>query len=338
MTDDIYKKYKTDSLSPGELRQLRDDLSRSSDERLAALLEDDWNAGRGTIGDSADSRHAASLYDGIARRLFGGGRARHSSIGRPTIGRRLFRIAQIAAVVMLPIALLAVGYLYHENRSLASDIIVVSTGDGEQATVSLPDGSRVAVNHNTCLTYVPSKFRGSERRVTMDGEGFYCVARDTNRPFIVDADGLAVKVLGTKFDLRARDNEREAELVLVEGCVSFTALKNNESQTVKPHQKIVLDKTTGHLNLFDLESTDSAVAWRRKELVFRDTPLSMVFAQLRKEFRTDIVVAGSVDQRSLFTGTLSSVNLSENLEIIDLSCELHSRVIGKTVFVDNREK
>lgn len=335
MADDIYKKYKTDSLSPGELRQLRDDLSRSSDERLAALIETDWNAAGETSGSSDANSRAASLYGGIARRLFGGGRARRI---RPAIVGRIFRIAQIAAVALLPIALVAVGYLYNENRSLASGMIVVSTGDGEQATVSLPDGSRVAVNHNTRLTYVPSKFRGGERRVIMDGEGFYCVARDASRPFIVDADGLAVRVLGTKFDLRARDNEREAELVLVDGSVSFTALKNNESRTVKPRQKVVLDKTTGHLNLFDLESIDSAVAWHRKEIVFRGTPLSMVFARLRKEFRTDIVVAGSVDQHSLFTGTLSSVNLNENLEIIDLSCGLHSRIIGKKVFVDNGKR
>ena len=80
------------------------------------------------------------------------------------------------------------------------------------------------------------------------------------------------------------------------------------------------------------------MAWRRKELVFRDTPLSMVFARLRREFRMGIVVAGSVDQRSLFTGTLSSVNLNENLEIIDLSCGLHSRIIGKTVFVERSKK
>lgn len=335
MTDDIYKKYKTDNLSPDELLHLRDDLSKSSDECLAECLAADWDATSDVVGSTADRQRVASLYGGIASRLFGD---RHNGHIRPTIGRRIFRIAQIAAVVMLPIALVAVGFLYHENRSLASDMIVVSTGDGEQATVSLPDGSRVAVNHNTRLMYVPSKFRGSERRVTMDGEGLYCVAHDAKRPFIVDADGLAVKVLGTKFNLRARDNERDAELVLVEGSVSFTSLKNSESQMVKPRQKIVLDKTTGHLNLIDLESTDYAVAWRRKELVFRDTPLSMVFAQMRKEFHTDIAVAGSVDQRSLFTGTLSSVNLNENLEIIDLSCGLHSRIIGKTVFVEKDKK
>ena len=233
MTDDIYNKYKRDDLSPDELKQLRDDLSRSTDDHIASLLETDWNAASDTIAGNTGNRHVASLYYGVERRLFGG---RHSERVSLTIGHRLFRIAQIAAVVLLPVALVAVGFLYHENRSLASDMIVVSTGDGEQATVSLPDGSRVAVNHNTRLTYVPSKFRGSERRVDMDGEGFYCVAHDVSRPFIVDADGLAVKVLGTKFDLRARDNEREAELVLVEGSVAFTALKNNESQTVKPHR------------------------------------------------------------------------------------------------------
>ena len=224
--------------------------------------------------------------------------------------------------------------LYYENRQMATDAIVVSTGHGEQATVTLPDGSKVSVNQNTRLTYVPSKFRGSERRVSMDGEGFYSVSRDESRPFYVDADGLCVKVLGTKFNLKARDKDKSAELVLVEGSVSFTSLMLKESQIVKPHQKIVLDKTTGRMSIENLDDCDTEMAWQRKELVFRNTPLSIVFAQMRKQFRKDFVVNTQVDQHELFTGTLSSVDLNNNIEIIDLSCGLSSRIVGKIVYVD----
>lgn len=337
MNDSILQKYKADRLTADELQRLRDELGAATDEQLYAMLEADWNAS-GSPTDS-DREHADSLYAGVARRAFDDDTPHADDTMHPaaaTIWRRLFGIAQKVAVVLLPVAIVALSLLYRENRALAADTIVVSTAGGEQASVTLPDGSRVAINQNSKLTYVPSRFRGSERRVDMDGEGFYCVARDESRPFFVDADGLAVRVLGTKFNLKARDSEPTAELVLAEGSVAFTALKTAQSETLHPGQKIVLDKRTGHMDVETLDTTDDEVAWRRKELVFRNTPLSLVFAQLRKQFHTDIVIGKGVDQHSLFTGTLSAVNLNDNLEIIDLSCEVKSKIIGKTVYVENK--
>lgn len=338
MTDNIIHKYKTESLTPDELQQMRDELLAKDDEQLSALLESEWNDANDDNGYLRYESHCATLYNNVANRIFGDSIIHRQydvkSTQRQSAKLRFLRIVQMAAALLLPVALVAIGMLYYENRQMATDAIVVSTGHGEQATVTLPDGSKVSVNQNTRLTYVPSKFRGSERRVSMDGEGFYSVSRDESRPFYVDADGLCVKVLGTKFNLKARDNDKSAELVLVEGSVSFTSLMLKESQIVKPHQKIVLDKTTGRMSIENLDDYDTEMAWQRKELVFRNTPLSIVFAQMRKQFRKDFVVNTQVDQHELFTGTLSSVDLNNNLEIIDLSCGLSSRIVGKIVYVD----
>lgn len=338
MTDNIIHKYKTDSLTPDELQQMRDELLAKDDEQLSALLESEWNDANDDNGYLRYESHCATLYNNVANRIFGDSIIHRQydvkSTQRQSAKLRFLRIVQMAAALLLPVALVAIGMLYYENRQMATDAIVVSTGYGEQATVTLPDGSKVSVNQNTRLTYVPSKFRGSERRVSMDGEGFYSVSRDESRPFYVDADGLCVKVLGTKFNLKARDKDKSAELVLVEGSVSFTSLMLKESQIVKPHQKIVLDKTTGRMSIENLDDCDTEMAWQRKELVFRNTPLSIVFAQMRKQFRKDFVVNTQVDQHELFTGTLSSVDLNNNLEIIDLSCGLSSHIVGKKVYVD----
>lgn len=338
MTDNIIHKYKTDSLTPDELQQMRDELLAKDDEQLSALLESEWSDASDNNDHLRYESHCATLYNNVANRIFGDSIIHQQydvkSTQRQSAKLRFLRIVQMAAALLLPVALVAIGMLYYENRQMATDAIVVSTGHGEQATVTLPDGSKVSVNQNTRLTYVPSKFRGSERRVSMDGEGFYSVSRDESRPFYVDADGLCVKVLGTKFNLKARDKDKSAELVLVEGSVSFTSLMLKESQIVKPHQKIVLDKTTGRMSIENLDDCDTEMAWQRKELVFRNTPLSIVFAQMRKQFRKDFVVNTQVDQHELFTGTLSSVDLNNNLEIIDLSCGLSSRIVGKIVYVD----
>lgn len=339
MTDNIIHKYMTDNLTPAELQRLRDELLAKDDKQLLDMLEAEWNVNSDNADHLKYSDRCATLYQSIANRLFVENATSSYDDHAPKRSlhsRRVLRIIQMAAALLLPVALVAIGMLYYENRQMAADTIVVSTGYGEQATVTLPDGSKVSVNQNTSLTYVPSKFRGKERRVAMDGEGFYNVMRDESRPFYVDADALAVRVLGTKFNLKARDTDKRAELVLVEGSVSFTSLMLKQSQIVKPRQKIVLDKTTGHMDITNIDDCDVEMAWKRKELVFRNTPLSIVFAQMRKQFRKNFVVNSKVNQHELFTGTLSSIDLNDNLEIIDLSCGLCSRIIGKTVYVEKK--
>ena len=113
------------------------------------------------------------------------------------------KFVRIVAVV-IPICLLAGGLLYYipsENEQ-----IEISTAYGEQKRLVLPDSSEVWLNAGSTITY-PKTFTKENRVVTLDGEAYFSVRKDDAKPFIVETSQLSVKVLGTKFNVKAYAND-----------------------------------------------------------------------------------------------------------------------------------
>ena len=87
---------------------------------------------------------------------------------------------------------------------------------GQRAELTLSDGTRVCLNSNTTLTF-PDHFDRKERRVTLDGEGYFQVAKNEKKPFIVQAKEYEVRVLGTEFNVMMYKDQDFFETVLLKG-------------------------------------------------------------------------------------------------------------------------
>ena len=142
----------------------------------------------------------------------------------------------------------------HENHQLVSEEMVVATGLGERATITLPDATKVTLNADSKLTYIPKVYNKKERKIKFSGEGYFEVSKDKERPFLIDAKGLNITVLGTTFDLLVRNNEKTAELSLESGKVMFRSLLSGKFVILNPNQKVVLDQSTGNLVVMKDES------------------------------------------------------------------------------------
>ena len=92
----------------------------------------------------------------------------------------------------------------------------VSTKGSYKASINLPDGSKVWLNGDSKITY-DGDFQGKTREVHLSGEAFFDVAKDKTRPFIIHTRTINLKVLGTAFNVRSYDNEKETETALVHG-------------------------------------------------------------------------------------------------------------------------
>lgn len=118
------------------------------------------------------------------------------------------QLVKVAAVIVL---LLTGGItLWHLSSSPATEVklMVKSTDPTQRAKITLPDGSMVHLNVNSTLTY-PEEFEDGLRRVSLEGEAFFEVQRDTDRPFLVSSAGLETKVLGTSFNVNAYKGKEE---------------------------------------------------------------------------------------------------------------------------------
>ena len=153
---------------------------------------------------------------------------------------------------------------------MASEEMVVSTGKGERANITLPDGTAVALNSESSLTYTPRVFNKDKRQIRFEGEGYFQVAKNRDCPFLIDAEGLSVEVLGTTFNLDVRRSRKTAELILEEGSVRFHSLKIGKDALLEPKEKLILDQETGHFVIEKGQDIESETAWKRRELVFDD--------------------------------------------------------------------
>lgn len=307
--DNLEQKYRNDRLTPGELKRLREDVNSASDDRLEDSLREAWEAAEAS---SADVHRLDKLKERIDERLF------------PTkrIVPLYWKVLRIAAAVLLPFFMITTIYLYQENTDLSQQDFVASTSEGEQVTISLPDGTQVTLNAGSRLSYNLSDYNSDERQIKFDGEGYFRVAKNPSSPFSIAAKGLKVSVLGTTFNLRARSSDATAELSLEGGSVRFQALKTGQNVILSPNQKVILDQKRGTLTVEEDRYVADASAWRRGELVFRNIPFAEVLKEIEDVYHVSIVMEAETYQDDLFTGVLSRTNINEVLEVIEHSYHL----------------
>ena len=309
--DNLEQKYRNDNLTPEELKRLREEVNSASNARLEDSLRETWEAAEVS---PADTLCLDELKAKIDKRLFS---AKH-------IVPLYWKVLRIAAAVLLPLLIIATGYLYQENTTLSHQDFVATTSEGEQVTLSLPDGTLVTLNAHSRLSYNLSDYNSDERRIEFDGEGYFQVAKNPSSPFSIVAKGLSVSVLGTTFNLRARSSDATAELALEEGSVCFRAFKTGQNVILSPNQKAVLDQKQGTLTVEEERHVTDASAWRRGELVFRNVPFAEVLEEIEEAYQVSIVIEmkGQTYRNDLFTGVLSRTDINEVLEVIEHSYHL----------------
>lgn len=224
--------------------------------------------------------------------------------------RLLFR----AAAILIPLILFAGQFWYLDDRiDLFSDsgYEEVYVPRGERSLVIFQDGSRVSLNSESRIRY-PRKFAFSQRKVFLEGEGFFEVASNKNRPFIVDLNGIDVKVLGTTFDVKAYSIDPEIFVTLETGKV-FLASQSRPLAHLKPGDKAVYNRNAGTCKISRPENVTKNSAWRNNQLVFENTPLAEVIQLLSRWYNIEFSVADSSALYYNYTLTSSKKQINQVL-------------------------
>ena len=193
---------------------------------------------------------------------------------------------KIAAAVVIT---LSVSWMaFHTNPvkepPLAMNTIHVPAG--QTVNLSLADGTKIWLNARTTLKY-PGAFTGNKRELILDGEGFFDVAHDPEKPFVVHAGGYDILALGTQFNVEAY-SQTDFTASLLEGSVRVTSATNS-SQTI-----VLQPNTTARLHegrLISEAITDfNHYRWREGLISFKDTPFALLMAKFEKCYGIKIVV------------------------------------------------
>jgi transmembrane sensor len=220
-----------------------------------------------------------------------------------------------------------------ENKSSETIYNTLETATGETYSLTLPDGSRVALNSQSSLRF-PVSFNGSIRDVEMKGEVYFEVAKNAKQPFnvTVTKDGAkssVVQVFGTHFNINAYSDEPLIKTTLLEGRVAVKA--DGGSRFLNPGQQAVLENN-GTVNVLSNVNTDAVVAWKVNDFNFSDNDIQTIMRQFSRWYGVTVDYEGSIPERR-FGGMISrNRNLSEVLKTLE-SSNIHFKIDGKKLTV-----
>ena len=189
---------------------------------------------------------------------------------------------------------------------------VISTGYSEMAVLELPDQSSVKLNADSKIKYKPSKWN-KKRILGLEGEAYFQVEK--GKKFTVETDQGEVTVLGTKFNVKDRENYFEVHCY--EGAVKVN-VASREVILRKGNSIKVIAGEVQPLNNFDR----SAPGWTIQESDFEAVPLKQVIAELERQFDLDIETK-QVDLNQLFTGSFSHTNKEVAIQAISIPLQLN---------------
>lgn len=210
-----------------------------------------------------------------------------------------------------------------------SFVQVYETAPGEQREITLPDGSRVALNAGAFLGLAEG-FNTAERRLELRGEAFFTVTPDPARPFIVATGPVETRVLGTAFNLRAYQESAEIELNVTEGVVVFSEPESGASERVTAGEAALYDRSEESLRAAPYD--ELAAAWREGRIVFRQTPLSEVWRTLERRYAVTVTDRSGQGDR-LYTNTFEREELEVVLEVLRRTLDLEIRREGDRITI-----
>lgn len=208
------------------------------------------------------------------------------------------------------------------------------TPRGGQYEITLADGTRVKLNSASSIKF-PVAFTGDVRTVQLTGEAYFEVAASKARPFIVEANGVAIRVTGTRFNVMAYQEEPAVEATLVEGVVAME--KNGQKVTIRPGQQAVA--VTGQTGIVtQAADLDLALAWTRGEFLFKSENITVIMRQIARWYDAEIEYKDDVSGIRFSGGMSRKEDVQHLLELLETEGRLKLVAHGNRIVITRRLK
>src|SRR6218665_3617120 len=218
---------------------------------------------------------------------------------------------------------------------------IVNTTSGTMP-VSMPDGSKVILQPNSRLSYNQS-FEGDLREAYLSGEAFFDVKKNAKIPFVVYANGLVTKVLGTSFSIKAYEQDKQVSVNVKTGKVSVYAQKSNPNSdpetkgvVLTPNQQVIYSKENEQLTRTLIARP--TILLNNQELQrfsFKNGPIDEIFSALEKAYGVEIIYDKEVMANCRLTTSLTNETLFEKLDIICAALDASYKLIDAQIVISS---
>jgi ferric-dicitrate binding protein FerR (iron transport regulator) len=254
----------------------------------------------------------------------------YENVHRQKSGFSLTRILKVyqkvAAFLLIPIIGLGIWFgvsLYNQSAGQFTETIAPR---GQKSQIILSDGTKVWLNSDTKIKY-PGNFGKDQRDVYLEGEAFFEVAKNAHQPFIVHTSEVNVKVLGTKFNVKAYSDEDDIETSLFEGNVHLLLTNPSSAKPVekevKPGQSFVYSKANNQLS-FNRFPQDEINGWKKNQLIFKDDTFGNLVRKVERWYDVKVVYdEEQFSDRRLTVELYEGERLERLMKIISLALSVN---------------
>lgn len=233
---------------------------------------------------------------------------------------------KIAAFLLIPLTGLGIIYWmnqYHPSMAQFNEAIAPR---GQKSQIILADGTKVWLNSDTRIKY-PGTFSKNQRDVFLDGEAFFEVSKNEHQPFVVHTSGVEVKVLGTKFNVKAYSDENQIETSLFEGKINLLLYNPSSSQRIEkeviPGESFVYS-TASHQLTVNRFPQDEINGWKNNQLIFKDDTFGNLIRKLERWYDVEVVYdEKKFDDRHLTVELYEGERLDRLMKIISLALSVN---------------
>lgn len=301
----------------------------SSAEALSVYYQQKWEASR---HEALEAEVQCRMFMHLKTQMGEGQAVEHKP--RKVSLRPLARWMRYAAAVLVG---LIAGLSVYWGRAVwpeAEQWFVVSAERGQRANITLPDGTLVWLNSHTELRYGTS-YGEQDRRVELDGEAYFEVAKDARRRFVVQAGEMEVEALGTCFNVKAYSEDNKLVTTLLQGKVRTRT--GRQEAILQPDQQATYDKRKGELQVSHTDEAAYACMWREGELAFSGETLGEIADLFKRLYNVEVEFETENIKSCRFSGVIKNNSLENVIELISLTAPIAYRAKGDTIILSARK-
>jgi len=313
----------------------------ASNEEVKNWIFEDWNSWQET-GNLEEDEKFTAIFDKIQEKIDNNNQKNNTKKGK-ALSLHVFAswITKVAAVLLIPV-LTFLFYTLSENRNISNqyanhiiDSLEVIAPMGSRTIVQLSDSSVVHLNYGSKIKY-PQFFSGNTRKVVLTGEGFFKVAHNPEKPFIVKAGNLNIKAVGTTFNVLAYPDDDVIETTLVNGKVILEQTNSTEKiktiGTMIPGQHVEYNAQSGAISSTE-GKVEKYISWIDGKLIFDDTPILQVAERLSRMFNVDFEIKDEIKD-NIYTVTLEDESLTQILDLMTIATPVVYKALPRKKLTD----
>lgn len=324
---ELIAKYLANEMDENEKANFEIDIALDADnQRLIGEMKRDW-----TMLDSYNNRkkvNANNAWDKLSGRLRDENLVPSQNKVKIAASRRMLAYA----ATLLGIAVLGTTALWLNSKKEKPQMLSILNSNGSTIVQTLADGSIVYVGNSSTFEY-PKAFSKDERKVALKGQAYFDIARNPQKPFIIETKDAYIQVLGTAFNVKSYSESR-FELIVERGKVKVSLKKDpNISQTVTAGERMVIDnsnlvKSTWH--------DDGSLAWRMGKMQFKDETLQNIVNVVNRNYGSHITIADQQTAARRLTVTFEENSIDTITELVCVTLNIEYKKANDQIILSSK--